>query len=264
MADQAIDELREAARNRGLKLLRSRKRKPGVGDYGKLGLSDEAGKPVFGVNDGELTATAAEVWDYLRRGLAATWRESANTAEPIVQGEPPATAKRLSRPTKKAARSAPPPPREPTKPPKLRLVPPPPPVELVVRRATPKDAAGLSALLAPLQGFDASQAALTKAVKKGDWAVADRGDIVGCVAWTELALPLREPLGRIGLLYVAEKSRNEGIGRQLVDHALADLAGAGCCRVEVMSAIDIRNSHEFFRRLEFSQASYRFVREIKP
>ena len=43
-----LDALSAMARNRGLKLVRSRVRTPGKGDLGKVGLTDGAGKPVFG------------------------------------------------------------------------------------------------------------------------------------------------------------------------------------------------------------------------
>lgn len=261
MAEESVDELRDSARNRGLKLLRSRKRKPGVGDYGKFGLSDAAGTPVFGIEDGELTATADEVWDYLRRGLAATWKESAEAAEPITNGEAQSAPRTSTvRKPKRAHPQAPP---KPPEPPKLRLVAPSPPAELVIRAAKPKDAAGLSKLLAALEGVETGETVLAKAIKRGDWALADQGGVVGCIAWTVVDLPLRAPIGRLGLLYVAEDARNGGVGRQLVAHAQAALADAGCRRVEVMSDIDIRNSHEFFRRTGFVQASYRFVREVK-
>jgi hypothetical protein len=72
------DDLREAARNRGLRLIKSRKRKAGVGDYGKFGLADQKGNALYGVDpDGTLTASAQDVAGYLRKGDASTWAESA-------------------------------------------------------------------------------------------------------------------------------------------------------------------------------------------
>jgi ribosomal protein S18 acetylase RimI-like enzyme len=80
MADPGDDEkLREAAEHRGLKLVRSRRRKPGVGDYGKYGLTDAAGKPLLGIGDDGLTATAKDISDYLRAGATNTWKISAET-----------------------------------------------------------------------------------------------------------------------------------------------------------------------------------------
>ena len=78
MADPDRDTmLRDMAANRGCRLVKSRRRTPGVGDYGLYGLKDAAsGKDVFGVGDDGLTATPEEIEAYLRRGLVADWKSS--------------------------------------------------------------------------------------------------------------------------------------------------------------------------------------------
>lgn len=78
MADETIDQkLRDMAEHRGLKLLKSRKRKPGSGDYGKFGLTDAQGTALLGVGDEGLTATPEDIETYLRKGASSTWKASA-------------------------------------------------------------------------------------------------------------------------------------------------------------------------------------------
>ena len=71
MAQVATDQkLRDMAEHRGLKLVKSRRRKPGVGDYGKFGLIDAAGKPLLGIGAQGLEASAQDIEAYLRAGAA--------------------------------------------------------------------------------------------------------------------------------------------------------------------------------------------------
>ena len=76
MASERDDELRESARNRGLKLVKSRRRKAG-GDFGKFGLKDAKGKELFGFGKNGLTASADDVADYLRGAMRSDWQEAA-------------------------------------------------------------------------------------------------------------------------------------------------------------------------------------------
>ena len=72
----ADDALREMAANRGCRLVSSRIRTPGRGDYGRFGLKDaKTGKAVLGFGKKGLTATAEEVEAFLRGGGASAWQE---------------------------------------------------------------------------------------------------------------------------------------------------------------------------------------------
>lgn len=88
------------AAHRGLKLARSRKRKPGTGHYGLYGLTDSSGKPLFGIGDDGLTATPEIIRDYLRKAEVSTWAQSADvtpdrqraTADVATDAAPPRDA----------------------------------------------------------------------------------------------------------------------------------------------------------------------------
>jgi len=80
-------ELREMARHRGFRLVKSRRRKPG-GDFGCYGLEDLAGKPAFGFDDGGLTADAGQIEAFLRDTVRATWTSSAGSAKRAPRAKP--------------------------------------------------------------------------------------------------------------------------------------------------------------------------------
>ncbi len=80
MPNEITEKLREMAAHRGLKLLSSRRRKPG-GDFGKYGLNDAKGRPVFGMGKDGLAASAGEVEDYLRGATSNAWSKSAGSVK---------------------------------------------------------------------------------------------------------------------------------------------------------------------------------------
>mgnify|MGYP004543647903 CR=1 FL=1 len=91
MVSEADRKLREMAAHRGLKLVRSRRRKEG-GDHGLFGLQDAEGKAVLGMEKDGLSATYEQVEAYLRGQLHAEWSRSAGTpktAKPRVQDSVP-------------------------------------------------------------------------------------------------------------------------------------------------------------------------------
>jgi hypothetical protein len=84
-----FDALREIAGNRGLRLVRSRRRKPGAGDYGKLGVTIARAPRLLGFCDHGLTATPEEVAAYLRGDENSTRAASvrATPARPAEKAE---------------------------------------------------------------------------------------------------------------------------------------------------------------------------------
>jgi GNAT superfamily N-acetyltransferase len=266
LADKGPDAmLREMAEHRGCKLVKSRRRTPGVGDYGRYGLKDAAtGKEVIGFGPHGLTATAEEIEAYLRKGAAADWKSSLAAAAEIPPLPAARKARRAEAPRARTVRSSPlrSPPRPVPSPP-----PPPPKPALRIREAAPRDAEALTGLLAELgyptdaKDLRARLAALRKA---GDPPlVADRNGPVGCLTW-HVTPVLHRPtaVGRVTMLVVTSKARGKGVGTALLEAAEARLRDAGCALVEVTSNIELGGAHEFYKGRGFRRTSYRFVKEL--
>lgn len=278
--EPTADELRAIAEHRGMNLVRSRKRTPGVGDYGKFGLTDAAGKPLLGIGEQGLTASAADIAHYLRGGAADSWKLSAErepaakrakkapkAAEPIEEHSPiRRRGKTRPPPSPEPARRRQDPPPPPKAKPVLRIVKPEalPEPELSLRPATGKDRKALARLLAQLAeppkriSIDANIEAIGNA--KAGLLVADASGLVGCCAWGVVPTLQHGLVGRVTLLLVDGERRRRGIGTALLTAAETALAKAGCGTIEIMSDIMINNAHNFLRARNYEQKSYRFVR----
>jgi len=199
------DKLRDMAEHRGLKLVKSRRRKPGTGDYGKFGLTDAAGKSLLGIGDEGLEASADDIEAYLRAGAECNWKASAESM-PAKQpsrpkpasndavdeemasairprrktsartsdreaGPPPVSRKaspdRPEKRTRPAAstRRTPPAPSEPPRRGKVEDAAPPSQPSLVIRAAKPADAEALVSLLRELSGMQLDELGVARNLK---------------------------------------------------------------------------------------------------
>lgn len=296
LADVSDEKLREMAQHRGLKLVKSRRRKPGTGDFGKYGLTDASGKALLGISDDGLTADAGDIQDYLRTSEQRTWKQSADTtpdrpapserprSPPPEQNDEPIRRRKKrasdggSESREREPSSASPPRVKAQAKPVFKLVPkvapelqadtkPETEPRLQVRMASAQDAGALAKLLnqisgVSLKGADVADNLVSAIEARAGMVVAELGDIVGCCGWAAVATVQRGKIGRVTVLIVDKKYRRQGIATAMLATTEAALAKAGCRQIEAMSDIAVNNSHNFFRSLEFEQVSYRFVRDL--
>jgi ribosomal protein S18 acetylase RimI-like enzyme len=251
MGEKGRDErLREAAANRGLKLVKSRLRTPGKGDYGRYGLTDAGGSRLLGFGKAGLTATAEEIEEYLHKGALTDWKTSLRAAG---ARPPPRSKKRAAADPEPRAAPAPEP--EPDPPPRS------------VRPARPADSEAIAALVSSL-AFEASPddiADRLATLKRGRETplVAEEGEVIGVLAWHVTPVLHRpRPVGRITMMVVADGERRRGVGKALVEAACEEMRSRGCGLIEVTSNVDLSGAHGFYRRLGFERTSYRFAKEL--
>ena len=258
MSDPALDALAESARNRGLKLVRSRVRTPGKRRFGKVGLTDARGKSVSGMDDRGPNAKPEEVEHYLRNLGAQDWGASLDVAVLPRKKK----TKQVDRPRPAAAndaepvRPAPPPPKPKPKP------------KPEIRNAKPSDAERLTELMRVL-GHEIDEKSVRKNVKALNKAgesplVATLGkDVVGMIGVHRMLTVHRPaPVGRITILVVAEEARKQNIGRMLVEAAEAWCRKQGCQIVEVTSNDRLAQAHAFYRHMGYERTSIRFMKKL--
>ena len=263
---EELDALAETARNRGLKLVRSRVRTPGKRRFGKVGLTDAGGKAVFGMDDKGPNAKPEEVEHYLRNLGAKDWGASLDVAV--------MPRKRKAKPAREAANDREPEPeQEPARPRKERPAPPPPPPPKAepkpkIRDAKPKDAEELVALIGLLdhqvdvKGVRKRINQLAKDKLAPLVATLDK-KVVGLIGIHRmLTIHRDQPVGRITILVVAEKTRKEGIARMLVEVAEQQLKRLGCGIVEVTSNDRLAPAHAFYRHMGYERTSIRFFKKL--
>ncbi len=259
MSDPKLDALAETARNRGLKLVRSRVRTPGKRRFGKAGLTEASGKAVFGMDTKGPIATPEAVENYLRELEAQDW--GASLHRPGSTKKPKADAANDRKPAAKRAHEASPPRLAPKS--KVKIKP-----TLQIRDAKALDAPQLAVLIGELgPKIDAKQVRKNLALlkKSGDTPlVALLGkDLVGlCGVGRRVAIHPNAPLGRITVLVVAKEAQGHGIGRKLVEAAEDWMRKRGCHLVEVTSNDRRAEAHAFYRHMGFERTSIRFAKDL--
>ncbi len=261
MSDPRLDQLADSARNRGLKLVRSRVRKPDKPGFGKVGLTDQNGKAVFGMDSAGPTAAPEEVENYLRNLGAKDWGASLDMAVLPRKRK----ASKVETVKTKAANDREPAPKPKPEP---KRAPPPPPPQPQIRAAKPADAEALTELIKFL-GHEIDEKTVRKnlaKLAKTDEAplVATLGNaVIGlCGIHRTVTVHRPAPVGRITILVVAEKSQGDGVGRLLVEEAERLLKKAGCQIVEVTSNDRRGGAHAFYRHLGYERTSIRFMKKL--
>jgi ribosomal protein S18 acetylase RimI-like enzyme len=257
VSDPRLDELAASARNRGLKLVRSRVRTPGKRRFGKVGLTDRAGKAVFGMDAKGPTARPQEVEDFLRNFGAKDWGASLDV-----------TVLPRKRKASKVRRPEPANDREPAEKPRRAAPKPRPEPKPEIRDAKAGDATVLVELI-KLLGHEVDAKGVRKRIArlaqdKLAPLVATLGkQVVGlCGIHSMMTIHRDQPVGRITILVVAEEARGRGIGRMLTKAAEEHLKTLGCGMVEVTSNDRLARAHAFYRHMGYERTSIRFCKKL--
>jgi len=258
MSDPEIDALAETARNRGLKLVRSRVRTPGKRRFGKVGLTDAKGKPIFGMDDQGPIGKPDEVEHYLRNLGAKDWGASLDVAVMPRKRKRPAA--------REAANDAEPapPPAKPKPQPKPKEKPKP-----SLRDAKPGDSGRLAQMIRDDLGHDISEkqvrknlSALKKAGETPIVVILDK-TVIGLIGIHRMVTVHRPaPVGRIPILVVAKEAQGHGLGRMLVDASEQWCREKGCQIIEVTSNDRRAQAHAFYRHMGYERTSIRFFKKL--
>jgi len=252
MTDARIDALAESARNRGLKLVRSRVRTPGKRRFGKVGLTDLSGKPVFGMDAKGPMGSPDDAEYFLRNLGAKDWGASLDVA----------VMPRKKKPKRQAANDSEPAPK-PAAPSKAKEKPRP-----KLRDAKPGDAGRLVELIHELGheiGEKAARRNIATLKKLGEAPIVVTLDkkVVGMIGIHRMVTIHRDaPVGRIPVLVVAKEAKGLGLGRMLVDAAEQWCRKKGCKLIEVTSNDRRADAHAFYRHMGYERTSIRFFKKL--
>ena len=264
MSDERIDALAETARNRGLKLVRSRVRTPGKRRFGKVGLTDTSGKPVFGMDSKGPMGSPDDAEHFLRNLGAKDWGASLDVAVMPRKRKPTRPARPAAANDAEPESAAPPKSRSEPKPEAKSKAPP----EPKIRAVKPGDAADLTKLIHYL-GHEIDEKSVRKNIKalaklKEEPLVAtiDKKVVGLCGVHKTVTIHRDAPLGRITILVVDEKAHGLGLGRTLIDAAEQWCRQNGCKLIEVTSNDRRAEAHAFYRHMGYERTSIRFFKKL--
>jgi GNAT superfamily N-acetyltransferase len=254
MSDGELDQLAEAARNRGLKLVRSRVRTPGKRRFGKVGLTDKSGKAVFGMDEKGPIGKPEDAEHFLRNLGAQDWGASLDVAVLPRKRKGTKVKREAANDREPAPKPAPPPPKPKPKP--------------KIREAKPADVPRLVELIKEL-GHEIDEKSirrnLGKLKKSGELPLVATLDkiVVGLIGRHRMFTVHRpRPVGRIPVLVVAEEARGQNIGRLLVEEVETWCRDEGCGLIEVTSNDRRAEAHAFYRHLGYERTSVRFFKKL--
>jgi len=260
VSDPRVDALAQSARNRGLKLVRSRVRTPGKPGFGKTGLVDASGKNVFGMDSKGPAADPDTVEEFLRNLEAQDWGASLGGADPpnlSVKKKHPKADAPTATPSAGQARARKRSTEQPRVPPRPQI-----------RNAKAGDAARLAELIGEL-GHDIeveqvrNNLALLGKTKETPLVVTLDDIIVGmCGVARRVVISRPAPLGRITSLIVTKDTQGLGLGRMLVEAAESWMRDYGCKLVEVTSNDRRSEAHAFYRHMGYERTSIRFAKKL--
>jgi GNAT superfamily N-acetyltransferase len=140
---------------------------------------------------------------------------------------------------------------------------------IVIRDASDADAPALAGLLAQLgyateaQDIPARMAAMRAEPGQHVLVATQAEQVVGLATVLVRHVILNDaPFARLAALVVAEDRRGRGIGRALVAHAEDVARRAGCNIIEVTSATQRGEAHQFYRRLGYAERPTRFTKPL--
>jgi GNAT superfamily N-acetyltransferase len=137
-----------------------------------------------------------------------------------------------------------------------------------IRFAEPDDADAVAALLIELgyaitaPRIRQSLSAMTEDLD-AVFVATNKDAVIGMIALIVCRwIQLEKPIARVPAMVVHETHQRRGVGRALIEHAVAHARQLGCGAIELTSANDRADAHAFYRDIGFAQTSLRFKKLI--